>query len=129
MPVLESFSPGRVHKEAMYKLVFFVPSDAKEKLKEALFAIGAGALGNYSRCSWECEGTGQFMPMPGSNPVMGEHDQLESFREFRVEMLVSEELIPLCIETIHLVHPFETPAFEFIRILTDASELSGEEWL
>ena len=124
-----NFSPGGVHKEAMYKLVFFVPSDAKEKVKDALFYIGAGSLGDYSRCSWECEGRGQFMPMPGSSPVQGEHNSLERFPEFRVEMLVSEELIPLCIETIHLVHPFEVPAFEFIRVLTDASELSGEEWL
>ncbi len=94
-----------------------------------MFDIGAGSLGDYSRCSWECEGTGQFMPMPGSRPVLGDYNTLERLPEFRVEMLVSEDLIPLCIETIHLHHPFEVPAFEFIRVLTDPSELSGEEWL
>ena len=46
----------------MYKLVVFVPDEAKQPLKEALFAEGAGAHGAYSHCSWECLGVGQFLP-------------------------------------------------------------------
>jgi len=46
----------------MYKLIVFVPEAAKESLKSALFQAGAGSLGAYSHCAWECLGTGQFLP-------------------------------------------------------------------
>ena len=44
----------------MYKLIVFIPENAKERVKDALFEAGAGRLGAYSRCSWECLGVGQF---------------------------------------------------------------------
>ncbi len=113
----------------MYKLVFFVPSEDREKVKNALFDLGAGQLGNYSRCCWETAGTGQFMPMDGSSPALGSQDSLESVAEHRVEMLVTEEIVPLCIEAIRVNHPYEVPAFEFYKVFTDESELEGQEWL
>lgn len=113
----------------MFKLVFFVPEEQKEKVKDALFALGAGALGRYSHCSWECEGTGQFLPGGGSNPFLGEPGRVERVREFRVEMLVPEDLIRLSIETLLIHHPYETPAYEFSRVFQDESELQEEDWL
>jgi len=113
----------------MVKLVFFVPAEDKEKVKDALFEAGAGILGNYSRCSWECEGTGQFLPGSGSSPVIGRVGELERVREYRVEMLVADDLIPLCIETLKLRHPYEEPAFEFIKVMLSEDDQSGEEWL
>ncbi|MDC7233277.1 MAG: NGG1p interacting factor NIF3 [Spirochaetales bacterium] len=113
----------------MYKLVVFVPVEHKEKVKDALFEVGAGSQGLYSRCSWETEGTGQFMPMEGSSPAVGEHKVLEQVPEVRVEMLVTEEIVPLCIEAIRVSHPYEEPAFEFYKVFRDESELEGQEWL
>jgi hypothetical protein len=113
----------------MYKLVFFVPQEGKEKLKTALFEAGAGSLGNYSHCSWECEGTGQFLPGKGSHPAIGEEGTLEQLKEFRVEMLVSDELLQICIETLRLYHPYEEPAYEFTRVIVSEDDLSGEEWV
>ncbi|MDA3956964.1 MAG: NGG1p interacting factor NIF3 [Oceanispirochaeta sp.] len=106
-----------------------MPSGDKEKLKNALFDAGAGALGNYSRCSWECEGTGQFKPGPGSNPVLGNQTTLETVKEFRVEMLVREELVPQCLEAVRKNHPYEEPAFELVKVFISESELEGQEWL
>lgn len=113
----------------MYKLVVFVPLEDKEKVKNALFEQGAGQLGLYSNCSWEVEGTGQFMPLEGSEPVIGNHNSIERVPEARVEMLVTEELVPLCIEAIRISHPYEVPAFELYKVFTDESELEGQEWL
>ncbi|QEN09880.1 NGG1p interacting factor NIF3 [Oceanispirochaeta crateris] len=115
--------------KGMYKLVFFVPSEGKEKLKNALFDAGAGALGNYSRCCWECEGRGQFLPGRGSQPVIGLENELEILNEFRVEMLVPEELVSICIDTLRANHPYEEPAFEFTKVFISESELEGQEWL
>ena len=44
----------------MYKLAFFVPAEHKDKVKAAVFAAGAGRIGNYDSCCWEVSGTGQF---------------------------------------------------------------------
>ncbi len=46
-----------------YKLVFFVPENAIEEVKQAIFATGAGSLGNYAQCSWQTLGVGQFLPL------------------------------------------------------------------
>lgn len=113
----------------MYKLVVFVPLDAKEKVKSALFEQGAGRQGFYSHCCWETEGTGQFKPLEGSNPVLGSHNKIERVEEARIEMLVTEELVSLCIEAIRISHPYEEPAFEFYKVFRDESELEGQEWL
>lgn len=113
----------------MYKLVFFVPMEDKEKVKNSLFELGAGQLGHYSNCCWESEGTGQFKALDGSHPVIGNHNSIQRVPEVRVEMLVTEEIVPLCIEAIRINHPYEVPAFELYQVFTSESELEGQEWL
>src|SRR5512144_130409 len=54
------------------KLVVFVPREALDTVREALFAAGAGRIGDYERCSWYTEGTGTFRPLPGASPTIGE---------------------------------------------------------
>lgn len=64
----------------MYKLIVFIPENAKERVKDALFEAGAGRLGAYSRCSWECLGVGQFLPQPTANPHIGQPGLLNKSR-------------------------------------------------
>ncbi len=113
----------------MHKLVFFVPESHKEDVKEALFALGAGTQGSYGSCCWECEGTGQFKPLEGSDPFIGSTGTLERVREFRVEMLVGEDLIPDCIEALEKTHPYETPAFEFYKVTLPGDEQESHPWV
>ena len=61
------------------KLVVFVPREALDPVRDALFAAGAGQIGNYTRCSWYTAGTGTFFGGEGSDPNVG-----ESGREQRV---------------------------------------------
>ena len=102
----------------MHKLVFFVPFESKEPLKKALFLMGLGRYENYDSCSWETDGVGQFRPLSGSDPHIGEQGALSCVSEFRVEMLCPDHLIDGAIATINEVHPYEEPAFELwpIRI-------------
>ena len=113
----------------MHKLVFFVPESHKESVKEALFAQGAGTKGSYGSCCWESEGTGQFTPLEGSDPFFGKTGILEKVREFRVEMLVSEDLIPGCIEALEQTHPYETPAYEFYRVTLPGDGQESNPWV
>ena len=99
------------------KLIFFVPESHKEKVKEALFEIGAGKIGNYDRCSFEVEGVGQFRPINEADPYVGEIEKLEKVREFKVEMVMNSNLKERARDILLKNHPYETPAYEFYAIL------------
>jgi len=101
----------------MYKLTVFIPDEALEIVKSALFAAGAGAIGDYEQCCWQVKGTGQFMPLTGSTPHIGEHNRLEEVDEWRVEMVVDENAIETVIIALKDTHPYETPAYDVIKVL------------
>ena len=53
------------------KLVVFVPREALDAVRDAVFAAGAGRIGDYERCSWYTEGTGTFFAGEGADPTRG----------------------------------------------------------
>ncbi len=99
----------------MYKISFYVPEEYAEVVKSALFAAGAGQVGNYSHCAWQVIGEGQYMPLKGSKAFLGTVNQLETVREYKVEMDCSEEHIHQAIAALKESHPYETPAYDVIR--------------
>lgn len=101
----------------MYKLTVFIPNEALDKVKSALFAAGAGTIGNYEQCCWQVQGTGQFKPMAGSNPHIGAQDSLATVAEWRVEMVVEKAAIDTVIAALKQAHPYETPAYDVIAVL------------
>lgn len=101
----------------MYKLTVVIPEEALEQVKSALFAAGAGTIGSYEQCCWQVKGTGQFMPLAGSNPHIGTHDNIESVEEWRVEMVVAMANIDKVVEALKQAHPYETPAYDIIEVL------------
>ncbi|MEO1938173.1 MAG: NGG1p interacting factor NIF3 [Sulfurimonas sp.] len=100
----------------MYKLSYFVPKEAKEKTKEALFNAGAGKFNNYDCCSFESEGTGQFRALNGANPYIGTIDKIEYVKEYKVEMICEDALIKKAIEALKEAHPYEEVAYEVIKL-------------
>ena len=101
----------------MYKLTVFIPDEALDQVKSALFAAGAGKIGNYEQCCWQVKGVGQFKPLVGSTPHIGVQDSLETVDEWRVEMVVNESLMVDVIDALKQSHPYETPAFDVIAVL------------
>lgn len=100
----------------MYKFIFFTPLESAESVKNAVFETGAGSIGNYKKCSFESEGTGQFLPVEGASPSLGKVDSLEKVRELRVEILCSEEQLSKAIRAMIKAHPYEDPAWEVVRL-------------
>ncbi|MGP5407734.1 NGG1p interacting factor NIF3 [Psychrobacter celer] len=101
----------------MYKLTVFIPDEALEQVKSALFAAGAGSIGDYEQCCWQVQGTGQFMPLAGSAPHIGKQDSLEMVDEWRVEMVVDDAFITAAVIALKEAHPYETPAYDVIKVL------------
>lgn len=100
----------------MYKLNFFVPSDDKERVKEALFAVGAGRYENYEYCCFETLGIGQFKPINKANPHIGTLEKLEIVEEYKVEMICSDNLIKEAIKVLKKTHPYEEVAYEVFKM-------------
>lgn len=100
----------------MYKLCFFVPDSHLQAVKQALFAAGAGCIGDYDSCCWQVLGEGQYRPLEGSQPFLGQRGQVERLPEWKVEMVVADERVDAAIEALRQAHPYETPAFELWRL-------------
>lgn len=100
----------------MYKLTVFIPDSHLEQVKSALFSAGAGKIGNYAECCWQVKGFGQFKPLTGSTPHTGEQEKLEKIEEWRVEMVVADKFINSVIASLKQAHPFETPAYDVIKV-------------
>lgn len=106
----------------MYKLVFYVPETHLEPVKSALFAVGAGRIGNYDQCCWQVLGMGQFRPLSGSQAFIGEVGQLERLSEYRVEMVCADTLIKAAVKALRNAHPYEEPAFDVWPLLVIENE-------
>lgn len=100
----------------MYKLCFFVPDSHLAPVKQAVFAAGGGRIGRYDRCCWQVLGEGQFRPLAGSQPHLGQVGEEEQVAEWKVELVVEDARIRECIRALLEAHPYETPAYEAWRL-------------
>jgi len=100
----------------MYKLCFYVPDSHLEAVKKAVFAAGAGRIGAYDNCCWQVLGQGQYRPLDGSQPFIGQTGQVQHVPEWKVELVVADELIHDSVKAMKKAHPYETPAFDVWRL-------------
>jgi len=97
-----------------YKLVVFVPIKSAAKVSNAVFAAGAGAIGNYSNCGFG--GVGSFLPLEGSKPAVGKKGKLEKVSEMRFETIVPEGKLEAVVSAMKKAHPYEMPAYDIIKL-------------
>ena len=103
------------------KLVVFVPPDALDAVRAALFDAGAGRIGEYERCSWYTEGTGTFLGGEGTSPTIGESGREERVAEVRLETVYPAERERDVVRALRAAHPYEEPAFD-LYLLADPPE-------
>lgn len=94
------------------KLVVFVPADALEGVRSALFAAGAGRIGEYERCSWYAEGTGTFLGGESASPAVGVAGREERVPELRLETVYPVGREREVVRALRGAHPYEEPAFD-----------------
>ncbi len=98
------------------KWVIFVPPENADALRAAIFAAGAGHVGNYSHCSWSVAGTGQFLPEDGATPAKGRVGAVEHVVEDRVEVVASVRVRHQVLAAMRAAHPYEEPAFDIVAL-------------
>jgi dinuclear metal center YbgI/SA1388 family protein len=101
---------------ANYKLVVFAPREAADKVADALFAAGAGRIGNYTSCSFRSPGTGTFFGDESTNPAVGQKGQLERADEVRIETILPIARLGPVLNALKKSHPYEEPAFDLLQL-------------
>lgn len=99
-----------------YKIVVYVPEADADKLREAMGDAGAGIIGKYSHCMFTIKGTGQFKPLQGANPTIGEVGTLERVPEDRIETVCEPDKLQAVLKAIRDNHPYEEPATDVYPI-------------
>ena len=100
------------------KLVVFVPREALDAVREAVFAAGAGRIGDYERCSWYTEGTGTFLGGESTSPTVGERGREERVAELRLETVFPVERQDEVVAALREAHPYEEPAFDIYELVS-----------
>ncbi len=97
---------------AGFKLVWFVPRQAVDVTREAVFAAGAGRIGGYERCSWYTMGTGTFLGGEGTDPAIGHAGTEQRVSEVRVETVVAGDRVRAVVDALVAAHPYEEVAYD-----------------
>lgn len=109
---LKEVRPLRPFSPPFYKLVTFVPPDFLDRVREALFDVGAGVIGRYLNCSHSVLGEGTFRPQKGASPYFGREGVEERVKECRLEVLVEGGRVAAALDALSEVHPYEEPAVD-----------------
>lgn len=100
------------YEDRLRKLVVFVPEESAEEVRRALGDAGAGAIGNYTHCSFSGQGTGRFLPTEDANPHIGESGKLEIVSEVRIETIFPESKEKAVLRAMFNAHPYEEVAYD-----------------
>ncbi|WP_438351655.1 Nif3-like dinuclear metal center hexameric protein [Paenibacillus sp. FA6] len=110
---IENGSPLEdLHTEELSKLVVFVPKSHHQQVLDAILGAGAGAIGDYSHCSFNIEGYGTFMPLEGTEPFIGKQGRMERVEEMRIETIVPHGIRSKVIQAMLKAHPYEEVAYD-----------------
>jgi len=100
----------------MRLLVTYAPHAHAAAVREALWAAGAGRIGNYDRCSFNVEGYGTFRPLEGADPFVGRPGTDRTEAETRISVVFPAHLAGAVESALLAAHPYEEPAYEIYRL-------------
>lgn len=102
----------RMDGPRQYKVVVFVPEADVGKVSDAMFAAGAGTIGEYRECSFRAAGAGTFYGGPATNPTVGQKGRREDVAEWRLEVVCPEAAVDRVVAAMRSAHSYEEPAFD-----------------
>ena len=98
-------------KQLLTKLTFFSPVENTQTILNALFAGGAGEIGQYKNCSFRTEGTGTFQPGNEATPAIGTKGKDEEVKENRIEVMFPAYMQSTVLKIMKENHPYEEVAY------------------
>ena len=120
---IEAAAPLAPAAADVLKLVGFVPADDADLVRKAVFAAGAGVIGEYEHCSWSTGGQGTFFGREGTDPVAGQAGRDETVDELRLEVVFPRRLRRRVTGAYVAAHPYEEPAYDVIPLENEVASL------
>ena len=111
--------------QVLDKVTVYVPTDAAEAVRRALAEAGAGAIGDYDRCSFTSPGEGRFRPLAGAEPAIGSVGRLEQVDEVRIEVVLPRGRRTSVVDAMRAAHPYEEPAYDVVELADPGSSTTG----
>jgi dinuclear metal center YbgI/SA1388 family protein len=109
----------------LQKLYTYAPKANAEDVMQALFAVGAGIIGNYSECSFSTSGQGTFRPSAGANPKIGQAGGgREQVEEVKIEVIYPKHLKNKVMQALHALTYYEEKAYEVLD-LANTNQYTG----
>ena len=102
--------------EGLDKLTFYVPVADADRVRAAVTAAGAGAIGDYDSCTFSTPGEGRFRPLEGASPVIGRVGDVEVVAEVRVEAVLPRSRRTAVVASLLAAHPYEEPAHDVVEL-------------
>ncbi len=102
--------------ESIKKLITYVPLAEAEKVRNALFNVGGGSIGNYEDCSFNIQGTGSFKGNEASNPVIGKKGEIHFEEEVQIGITFAKHLQTSILKALFEAHPYEEVAYEITTL-------------
>jgi dinuclear metal center protein, YbgI/SA1388 family len=112
-------------QNSLLKLITYVPKLHSYGVRQALFEVGAGQIGNYDFCSFNAEGIGTFRANENARPFVGKLDELHSEPETKIEIILPDYLKHKVIKALLEVHPYEEPAYDLVPLKNDWKEIGA----
>jgi dinuclear metal center YbgI/SA1388 family protein len=112
-------------KDQLLKLVTFIPEDHLDKVREAVFAAGAGEIGKYDKCSFSANGTGTFRGGEEANPYVGGRGEYHFEKEARFETIFLKHSKSKIINALLMAHPYEEVAYDIYPLENTLAEVGA----
>ncbi|MBP6588805.1 MAG: Nif3-like dinuclear metal center hexameric protein [Chitinophagaceae bacterium] len=103
-------------EQTLKKLYSFVPLEQADQVRNAVFAAGAGQIGQYSDCSFNVAGTGTYTPGEGTNPFAGQPGSPHTEPEIKIEMVFPAWLEKQVVDALKTAHPYEEVAYDVVTL-------------
>lgn len=103
-------------KGLLCKLFIYVPKKDLETVRSALFAAGAGHIGNYDEASFGMEGIGTFRALQGANPYIGEVGKRSTEPEVKLEVILPYHIKNQVLKALVENHPYEEVAYDLMYL-------------
>ena len=116
----------KTHTDEFIKLAVYVPCTHVDEVRQAMGEAGVGQIGYYSHCTFTTAGSGQFRPLAGSQPFIGNKGLLETVEEAKIEGVAPAAAVNEIMSKIRQVHPYEEIAYDVLPMnLGQAAKVYG----
>ena len=113
-------------RDTLRKLYTYVPREAADKVRQAMFEAGAGEIGAYKECSFNTEGKGSFRPGQDADPAIGTAGgPVEWVEEVKIEVLIQKDKEMKVLQALFDSHPYEEVAYEIVALQNGNQELGA----